>query len=102
MRNKARNHNPKSLSRAIDNCFYGTGHGRYSSCGKWEIGLGGYDMGYQVYCNNIAICEIKSDNRVVMLSDEDLTIRRTGHTPLQIFNAIKEVESCVVLAQDED
>lgn len=65
-----------TLPRLLDKCWYDYDEptaGRYAQIGDWEIGLGGYDMGYAISYKGTPIFSIDEDNEVrPFLSDEKL------------------------------
>ena len=38
-------------------------NGRHGRCGNWEMGLGGYDMGYEIYYRGEPIGRVNYGNR---------------------------------------
>lgn len=81
---------PKMLTTLIKKCWYG--NGRFARNGKWSIGLGGYNHGYEVYFDGDTICQIKPDNEVYFGRSEDAIKEICGYDFEQILKAIQEVE----------
>jgi len=46
-------------------------NGRHGRCGNWEMGLGGYDMGYEIYYRGAPIGRVNYEFREYELYDED-------------------------------
>ena len=82
---------PKQLAQVIKKCWYG--NGRFARNGKWSIGLGGYDHGYEVYFDGDVICQIKPNNIVYFGRGEEEIKEICGYNVEQIMTALKEVES---------
>ena len=92
---------PKTLSNLLRKCWY-DGNGRYASIGKWEIGLGGYDYGYEVEYMHQPIFRITPDNEVEMYkSDVDMKLT-CGYNYAQIMNALKQVKPNLELMVEDD
>ena len=81
---------PKMLTTLVKKCWYG--NGRFARNGKWSIGLGGYDHGYEVYFDGDVICQIKPNNKVYFGRDEEKIKEICGYNVEQIMTALKEVE----------
>ena len=97
---------PKQLAQAIKKCWYGDykDKGRYAKIGKWEIGLGGYDTGYEVSFDGTPIFAIRTtwgDNKVDMYQDEDDIKNLCGYNFKQIMKAINEVDPETILNEPE-
>lgn len=90
---------PKMLTTLIKKCWYG--NGRFARNGKWSIGLGGYNHGYEVYFDGDTICQIKPDNEVYFGRSEDVIKEICGYDFEQILKAIQEVESDAFIKEDE-
>lgn len=95
----AKRNYPKMLSELIKKCWYG--NGKFARNGKWSIGLGGYDHGYEVYFDGDTICQIKPDNEVYFGRSEDVIKEICGYDFEQILKAIQEVESDAFIKEDE-
>ena len=91
---------PKMLSTLLRKCWY-DGNGKFARNGKWSIGLGGYDHGYEVYFDGETICQIKPDNEVYFGRDEYTVKRICGYGYEQILAAVQEVESNAFIANQE-
>ena len=91
---------PKMLSTLLRKCWY-DGDGKFARNGKWSIGLGGYDHGYEIYYNGETICQIKPDNEVYFGRDEKTIKRICGFDYEQILKAIQEVEPKAFKIDDE-
>ena len=46
-------------------------NGRHGRCGNWEMGLGGYDMGYEIYYRGAPIGRVNYELKEYELYDED-------------------------------
>ena len=97
---------PKQLAQAIKKCWYGDykDKGRYAKIGKWEIGLGGYDTGYEVSFDGTPIFAIRTtwgDNKVDMYQDEKDIKNLCGYNFKQIMKAINEVDPETILNEPE-
>ena len=46
-------------------------NGRHGRCGNWEMGLGGYDMGYEIYYKGTPIGRVDYGDKEYELYDED-------------------------------
>ena len=46
-------------------------NGRHGRCGNWEMGLGGYDMGYEIYYRGEPIGRVNYGDKEYALYDED-------------------------------
>lgn len=90
---------PKMLTTLVKKCWYG--NGRFARNGKWSIGLGGYDHGYEVYFDGDVICQIKPDNEVYFGRSEDAIKEICGYGFEQILKAIQEVEPDTFIKEDE-
>ena len=88
---------PKALTNALRKCWFGGGKnaGMYARNGRWEIGLGGYDTGYEVSFDGTPLFAIRtswSENVVDMYQSEEKIIKKCGYNFEQIMRALKEVE----------
>lgn len=90
---------PKMLSELIKKCWYG--NGKFARYGKWSIGLGGYDHGYEVYYDGDTVVQIKPDNEVYFGRDERTVKEICGYDYQQILKAIQEVEPNAFIPEDE-
>lgn len=75
-----------TLHSLLEKCWY-NGDGRYAAIGKWEIGLGGYDLGYEISYNNIPIFAIDNNNYIDFYGHTKETL---GYTDEEVFNVLKE------------
>lgn len=91
---------PKMLSTLLRKCWY-DGNGRFARNGKWSIGLGGYDHGYEVYFDGDTIVQIKPDNEVYFGRDERTVKEICSYDYEQILKAIQEVEPNAFIKEDE-
>lgn len=75
-----------TLHNLLEKCWY-NGDGRYATIGKWEIGLGGYDLGYEISYNNTPIFAIDNNNYIDFYGHTKETL---GYTDEEVFNILKE------------
>lgn len=92
----------KTLAKVVDMCW--SGSGKYAKYGKWSIGLGGYDLGYEVsYLVNgrfRGLFAIHPDNKVEMYQDEEDTKALCGLNFEQIITSLQQVDRNITLGVD--
>ena len=81
--------NLKVLHKLLENIWH-DGNGRYASIGDWEIGLGGYDTGYEVSYRGSPVFRITKGNEFEPYWDEKELKRQFSLSYRQIFNTLKE------------
>lgn len=88
---QASNKSLSVLPKLLDKCWYGSGRnaGKYAEIGNWKVGLGGYDMGYEVYYKNTPIFSITPYNELKCYWSDDRLQEEFGFTYSDIENVLK-------------
>ena len=81
------------LPRLLDKVWYDYEEetaGKYAKIGSWEIGLGGYDTGYEVSYNGTPIFSITEDNELKPYMSDDRLQKDFGFSYSDVEKALKK------------
>lgn len=81
------------LPRLLDKVWYDYDEetaGKYAQIGSWEIGLGGYDTGYEVSYNGTPIFSITEDNELKPYMSDDRLQKDFGFSYSDVEKALKK------------
>lgn len=89
------------LHRLMDKCWYDSYDGKDAKIGNWEIGLGGYDTGYEFSYNNTPIFRISPNHEIEFYGNENIS----GYSKEDIFNTLKsypDLKNLKMYDEDEE
>lgn len=81
------------LPKLLDKVWYDYDEedaGRYAQIGSWEIGLGGYDTGYEVSYNGTPIFSITEDNELKPFMSDDMLQEEFGFSYNDVEKTLKK------------
>lgn len=81
------------LPKLLDKVWYDYDEetaGKYAQIGSWEIGLGGYDTGYEVSYNGTPIFSITEDNELKPYMSDDRLQKDFGFSYSDVEKALKK------------